>query len=145
MISLLLLAAATALAILAIANASADPATVGARATSSGDAPRAQACPGATLRLTLDAPAPATEAAIAEAPDLYGPHHDRVRADVAARARDAGARGRQVKAMCGRTIQRRTVVVSLFFPELRFSASLSQGTVFVSRFADGYHVWYVGH
>ena len=40
---------------------------------------------------------------------------------------------------------RRTVVVDLFYPWLLPSASLTQGTLFVSRFRNGYHVWEVVH
>src|SRR5262249_584579 len=41
--------------------------------------------------------------------------------------------------------RRRTVVVDLFFPKMRPSASLSEGVVLVSRFSTGYRVWMVGH
>jgi hypothetical protein len=108
---------------------------------------RADECQGALrrgpLRLGLDAPAPATEAARTAAPNIYGV--ERVRADVAARATHDRERGRQVKTMCGRFLYRRTVVVYMTFPELLPSASLSQGIVFVSRFEDGYRVWFVAH
>ena len=52
-------------------------------------------------------------------------------------------RGGEVKSQCGAGTQQRTVVVDLQFPSLSPSASLSQGTVFVSRFGDGYQVWKV--
>jgi hypothetical protein len=42
-------------------------------------------------------------------------------------------------------IQRRTVVVDLEFPRLLPSASLSQGTAFVSRQGRSYRVWKVAH
>jgi hypothetical protein len=103
-------------------------------------------CPKDASRLTRDAPAPATVAALAEASSAYGEiATDRARVNSAARATRAGARGRTVRRMCGRRVERRTVVVELFFPEMLPSASLSQGTVFVSRFADGYHIWFVAH
>jgi hypothetical protein len=102
-------------------------------------------CPASPLRLGRAAPAPATLAALAEAPRLYGPKHDRPVADGAVRARAAGIRGTHVREMCGRRVFHRTVVVSLRFPELRESASLGSGVVFVSRRTDGYHVWLVAH
>lgn len=107
---------------------------------------RSRDCPGDILSLTADAPAPATVAALAEARDAYlGIDTSRARANLAARAASASARGRMVRRMCGRSVARRTVVVDLVFPEMLPSASLSQGTVFVSRFADGYHIWFVAH
>jgi hypothetical protein len=49
-------------------------------------------------------------------------------------------------ARCGRRAFDRTVVVNLRFPEPGFgSASLSQGTVFVSLLPARYHVWEVAH
>lgn len=39
----------------------------------------------------------------------------------------------------------KTVVVELDYPELASSASLSQGFVYVSRFADGYRIWHRAH
>jgi hypothetical protein len=107
---------------------------------------RSPDCPTDALRLTRQAPAPATVAALAEASRAYGEiDTDRARVNVAARAASAGARGRTVRRMCGGRVARRTVVVELFFPEMLPSASLSQGTVFVSRFADGHHIWFVAH
>lgn len=57
----------------------------------------------------------------------------------------AGARGGEVKFLCGAKVARRTVVVQLLFPWLLPSQSLSQGVVFVGRFRGGYRVWYVAH
>jgi hypothetical protein len=57
----------------------------------------------------------------------------------------AGARGGEVKFICGAAVARRTVVVQLLFPWLLPSQSLSQGVVFVGRFHGGYRVWYVAH
>jgi len=54
-------------------------------------------------------------------------------------------RGPQVKAQCGKLTFHRTVVVDLFFPKMLPSASLSQGTVFVSLFKTGYQVWEAAH
>jgi hypothetical protein len=117
---------------------------VGGDSGSGADTPRL-GCPEKPLALGRDAPAPATEAALSEARALYGPKHDRPVADGAVRARVAGVRGVQVRRMCGKLVFRRTVVVSLRFPQLRESASLSSGVVFVARLADGYHVWLVAH
>jgi hypothetical protein len=115
-------------------------------ATAAGETQRSRDCPESALQLTRDAPEPATVAALAEAPDAYAEvDTDRARANGAARATNAGARGRMVERMCGKRVQRRTVVVELLFPDMLPSASLSQGTVFVSRFADGYHIWFVAH
>jgi hypothetical protein len=62
-----------------------------------------------------------------------------------ARSAFAGARGGEVKFLCGAKVARRTVVVQLLFPWLLPSASLSQGVVFAGRFHGGYRVWYVAH
>jgi hypothetical protein len=113
--------------------------------SSSGADPPRLGCPKKPLALGRDAPAPATVAALSEAKALYGPDHDRAVADGAVRARAAGVRGLQVRRTCGRLVFRRTVVVSLRFPQLRESASLSSGVVFVARLPDGYHVWEVAH
>jgi hypothetical protein len=117
-----------------------------ARDASAAGTQRSRACPEGALRLTRDAPAPAIVAALTEASGAYGEiDTERARVNVAARATSAGARGRMVRRMCGRRVARRTVVVDLFFPAMLPSASLSQGTVFVSRVADGYHIWFVAH
>jgi hypothetical protein len=57
----------------------------------------------------------------------------------------ADARGSEVRPQCGRRAFHRTVVVQLLFPKERPSASLSQGVVFVSRFATDYRVWKMAH
>ena len=62
-----------------------------------------------------------------------------------ARSAFAGARGGEVRFLCGATVARRTVVVQLLFPWLLPSQSLSQGVVFAGRFRGGYRVWYVAH
>jgi hypothetical protein len=64
-------------------------------------------------------------------------------------ATHAGARGHEVRFLCGPTIARRALVV--FTWDHRFdsgpnaSASLAQHALVVSRFADGYRIWYVEH
>jgi hypothetical protein len=107
------------------------------------------ACPRKALPLPPDALAGATRAALREAPSLYGGTRgidtgDR-RATRAAVANVAGTRGRQVRRECARRAQRRTVVVGLEFPRMLPSASLSQGTLFISRLGRGYQVWHVAH
>ena len=62
-----------------------------------------------------------------------------------ARSAFAGARGGEVKFLCGAKVARRTVVVQLLFPWLLPSQSLSQKVVFAGRFHGGYRVWYVAH
>lgn len=64
-------------------------------------------------------------------------------------ATDAGIRGEAVSSMCGPKIARRTLVV--FTWNHRFdhgpnkSASLAQGVFLVSRFTEGYRLWYWEH
>jgi hypothetical protein len=64
-------------------------------------------------------------------------------------ASNAGARGSEVTYMCGPRVARRTVVV--FTWDHRYdhgpnkSASLAQHAILVSRFQDGYHLWYWEH
>jgi hypothetical protein len=64
---------------------------------------------------------------------------------VAGRSAFAGARGREVAVLCGKTIAARTVVVQMLFPRMLPSASLSQAVVFAGRFGHGYRVWYIAH
>jgi hypothetical protein len=61
------------------------------------------------------------------------------------RAGFAGARGSEVAKQCGITVQDRTVVVQILLPRMLPSASLSEGVVAVSRFAQGYRVWEILH
>jgi hypothetical protein len=64
-------------------------------------------------------------------------------------ATDAGARGKEVSFMCGPKVAHRTLVV--FTYDHRYdhgpnkSASLAQHAFLVSRFDDGYRLWYVEH
>ena len=48
-------------------------------------------------------------------------------------------------AMCGNVVGSRTWIVELVFPEELPSASASQGQLFVSRYADGWRVWFQYH
>lgn len=102
-------------------------------------------CPN-PLKLPGNGVAPAANRALEEAGRLYdGLNTKNTRVTQAARGPAAGVRGRQIRKECGGKVQRRSVVVELFFPEMRESASLSQGTVFVSRFPRGYRVWERAH
>ena len=101
-------------------------------------------CPDDALRLPPHAVIPAIQAALDAVPEIYGEEgHDPTRVNGA--VRDDENRGITARRQCGSRAWHRTVVVYLFFPKLRFSASLSQGVVFVSRFKDGYHVWEAVH
>jgi hypothetical protein len=59
-------------------------------------------------------------------------------------ATDAGARGHEVSFMCGPKVTRRTVVVGTWDYRLN-CASCAQHSFVVSRFDDGYRLWYVEH
>lgn len=113
--------------------------------TSAEKAATAPDCPVDALRLPPAGIAHATEQALREAPELYsGINLEGMRAMRAARAAWSERSG-EIKRRCGGESLRRTVVVDLVFPAMAPSASLSQGTVFVSRFADGYRVWDQAH
>lgn len=95
-------------------------------------------------RLPANALAGATLAALSQAPAVYrGTKLKGMRATEAVLARvDVAGRGGYARAICGRRVQSRTVVVYLEFPAMRpTSASLSQGVLLVSRFAGEYRVW----
>jgi len=103
-------------------------------------------CPRKPRPLHVNGVARAANRALKETPDIYGTAAaDGAEVVSAAVSAAAGVRGRQVKKECGRRVHRRTVVVELFFPARRPSASLSQGTVFVSRLREGYRVWEQAH
>jgi hypothetical protein len=103
-------------------------------------------CPRRAARLPRDAVARAALAALAEAPRLYRGIDTRgARLVAAALATNAGVRGEQVRRACGTDTQRRSVVVDLVFPRMRPSASLSQGTMFVSLIGGRYRVWDIAH
>lgn len=108
---------------------------------------RPSACPGkAVLALRPNAVARAANAAlayVAHQPDVaMTPNSGQgARVIAAIRAPHAGVRGRTVKRSCGPRVWKRTVLVRMFLPNLKSSASLSKEVVFVSRFAHGYRVW----
>jgi hypothetical protein len=58
--------------------------------------------------------------------------------------RDSGV-GQIAYGMCGDVIGQRTWVVEMTFPAELPSASMSQGQFFVSRFSDGWRVWFQYH
>jgi hypothetical protein len=106
-----------------------------------------QSCPASTrgiLPLRPDSVAKAARRALvfAKAPPGVKPGTEVMASD---RSAFAGARGGEVKFLCGAKVARRTIVVQLLFPWLLPSQSLSQGVVFVGRFHGGYRVWYVAH
>jgi hypothetical protein len=104
-------------------------------------------CPKRALPLPGEAVARAADQARIEAPAIYGDLGVGARVVAAEVARGGGddVRSEQVLKHCGKRIAARTVVVELFMPRGLPSASLSQGTVFVSREAAGYAVWEVAH
>lgn len=104
----------------------------------------ARGCPVRSLRRALPLPADAVARA-AEMARHSGNNDPRtvVVASALATSPAAGTRGSQVRWQCGWAIARRTVVVDLSYPWMRPSASLSQGTLFVSYFQRGYRVWEV--
>lgn len=105
-------------------------------------------CPSSTpALLPADALARAVDAALAQAPQHYaGIDLTGVRAVQAQFARyGVGPSARAVSKKCGRLVRQRTVLVWLFFPAMRPSASLSQGVVAVSLIGGEYKVWALLH
>jgi hypothetical protein len=100
--------------------------------------------PPAPLPLPPEAVARAADQARIQAPFLYRGSGPAVVVR-SALAPYAGPRGDEVTVQCGTRVSRRTVVVDLLFPKMLPSASLSQGTVFVSLSGTGYRVWQVAH
>jgi hypothetical protein len=101
-------------------------------------------CPKHLLPLPPEAVARAADQARIQAPFLYRGSGPTVVVG-SALAPYAGPRGDEVSAQCGPRVSRRTVVVDLLFPKMLPSASLSQGTVFVSLSGSGFRVWEVAH
>jgi len=124
----------------------------GSWATTSAATPASRAsaasgqCPKNALRLPSAGVAHAAEQALKEAASDYpGVNTRGARVEAADRSAFAGPRGGEVRSQCGAAVARRTVVVQLLFPKMLPSASLSEGVVFVARFAHGYRVWEVAH
>ena len=106
----------------------------------------AKRCPVGALVLPADGAAHAAKAALAAVVSDYATLNTTgARVVSAERATVAGPRGAQVGRECGARARARTVVVELRFPREAPSASLSEGVVDVSRFANGYRVWAVVH
>jgi hypothetical protein len=119
-------------------RAHADPQSEPLPQPSEGRCPKQQMQP-----LPGDAVARAALAAVDQAPAVYRGTKlggMRVTEAILATLDDAG-RGGYARTACGRKAQNRTVVVSLEFPAMRPSASLSQGVVLVARFSGQYRVW----
>jgi hypothetical protein len=103
-------------------------------------------CPREAERLPPDALAGATHAALRDARRMFGRRRTRGMRAVSATLATSAERGPMVRHDCGRSIQRRTVVVDLLYVAELPSASLSQGSLAVSLFPDGeYRVWSILH
>jgi hypothetical protein len=87
-----------------------------------------------------DALAGATEAALDQVPSVFGD----VEANEGAYAVTASRGGDQMITKgfgCSKLLRDRSVTVTLIFPKMLPSASLSQYTVFVAKFEGDYWVW----
>jgi adenylyl- and sulfurtransferase ThiI len=104
-------------------------------------------CPATARALPADAVARAADQALVEAAAVYRGTDTRGTfvVDAVRASEELGPRESEVRQQCGGRIARRTVVVDLTFPRMQPSASLSQGTVFISLFPHGYRVWEVAH
>jgi len=109
--------------------------------TSLGIDPMKGTCPEVEPeRLPPDALAGATEAALDQVPSVFG----HVEANEGAYAVTASRGGDQriTKGFgCSELLRDRSVTVTLIFPKMLPSASLSQHTVFVAKFEGDYWVW----
>lgn len=94
-----------------------------------------------------DAKAAATAAALVAVPQRYPPHIDTTGVQVTSAypADPASGFGVIAYGLCGATIGQRTWVVELSFPRMSPSVNLSEGQLFVSRFAGGWRVWFQYH
>ena len=105
-------------------------------------------CPGET---PLDPGAGARDAAIAAAeaavPQRYPPHIDVAgfRVADAYPADPSSGYGTIAYGLCGAIVGQRTWVVELSFPKMAPSVDLSAGQLFLSRFPDGWKVWFQYH
>jgi hypothetical protein len=134
-------------------NAGADAPTStaqGGPAASSAPGPRTpdSHCPSET---PLDPGAGARDAAIAAAeaavPQRYPPHIDVAgfRVTDAYPADQSSGYGSIAYGLCGAIVGQRTWVVELSFPRMAPSVDLSAGQLFLSRFPDGWKVWFQYH
>ncbi len=105
-------------------------------------------CPSET---PLDPGAGARDAAIAAAeaavPQRYPPHIDVAgfRVTDAYAADPSSGYGTIAYGLCGAIVGQRTWVVELSFPRMAPSVDLSAGQLFLSRFPDGWKVWFQYH
>jgi hypothetical protein len=130
----------------AVAASAARLTAVGEVRPAAAEAAPVNVCPGDALTLRADSVQRAADAALASAARLYPGVNTRGTEVMAAdRSAFAGARGGEVKFLCGQRLADRTVVVQMLFPRMLPSASLSEAVVFVARFATGYRVWYIAH
>jgi len=105
-------------------------------------------CPSET---PLDPGAGAKDAAVAAAEaavrQRYPPHIDigGFRVTDAYPADPSSGYGSIAYGLCGATVGQRTWVVELSFPRMAPSVDLSAGQLFLSRFPDGWKVWFQYH
>lgn len=139
-------------AILALASIAIGWVALSATTDGSGDRVRhataespSQRCPRHAQPLGAAAIARATDAVLADAGALFRGKDLRglraVNAQIAARDN----RGSYALAVCGRRVFRRTAVVTVEFPAMEPSASLSSSTVLVARVRDRFVVWETVH
>ena len=105
-------------------------------------------CPSQTpLDPGADAKSAATAAAQAAVPQRYPPHIDITgfRVTDAYAADPASGYGSIAYGLCGQVVGQRTWVVELSFPKMAPSVDLSAGQLFLSRFPDGWRVWFQYH
>jgi hypothetical protein len=105
-------------------------------------------CPTETLLdAGPDARAAATAAAVAAVAQRYPPHVDIAGFQVtnAYPADPSSGYGAIAYGLCGASVGERTWVVELSFPKMAPSVDLAAGQLFLSRFADGWKVWFQYH
>jgi hypothetical protein len=105
-------------------------------------------CPSQTpLDPGADAKTAATAVAEAAVPKRYPPHIDIAgfRVTDAYAADPALGYGAIAYGLCGQVVGQRTWVVELSFPKMAPSVDLSAGQLFLSRFPDGWKVWFQYH
>ena len=152
--------AASALSLLALLAAAALAAC--ARSMPAGSAPGEKALPSASSRPDPasgicpkeapldpgpDARGAATAAAVTAVPQRYGRPIDTTGFQVARvyPADLASGYGPVAYGLCGSEVGQRTWVVELSFPKMLPSADLSAGQLFLSRFQNGWKVWFQYH
>ena len=105
-------------------------------------------CPSQTpLDPGADAKAAATAAAEAAVPQRYPRHIDIAgfRVTDAYAADPASGYGAIPYGLCGQAVGQRTWVVELSFPKMAPSVDLSAGQLFLSRFPEGWKIWFQYH